>query len=155
RAIHDLTVPRIHMEATVCGAVPPFSSALAGKLVVSFLAHPLVLASTRGAPGEIVQSLFDVEQLAELVPETGMLSVTTKGLYPGHSTLYNRATLVGAEGEVVRLRKLGETQGASTMLVRERTARLAQLVADSREAGRVALVYGTGGSKRMRFLESA
>src|SRR3989337_1116129 len=24
RAVHDLTVPRVHMEVTVCGAVPPF-----------------------------------------------------------------------------------------------------------------------------------
>ena len=42
------------------------------------------------------------------------------------------------------------------MLVKERTARLAQRVVEgARETGRVALVYGTGGSKRMRFLESA
>jgi hypothetical protein len=85
-----------------------------------------------------------------------MLAMTTKGLYPGHSALYNRASVPGVEGAAVALRKLGETRGESTMLVKERTARLAQRVVEgARETGRVALVYGTGGSKRMRFLESA
>jgi hypothetical protein len=156
RAIHDLTVPRVHMEATICGALPPFSKALGGKLVVSFLAHPEILRATKGSPGEIVQSVFDVDRIEALLPDTGMLALTTKGLYPGHSALYNRATVPGVYEAPVALRKLGETRGESTMLVRERTARLAQRVAeDARETGRVALVYGTGGSKRMRFLESA
>jgi hypothetical protein len=143
------------MEATICGALPPFSRALAGKLVVSFLAHPGVLGSTKGAPGEIIKSLFDVSRIESLLPDTGMLALTTKGLYPGHSALYNRAKVPGADGRAIVLRKLGETRGESTMLIRERTARLAQRVARARETGRVALVYGTGGSKRMRFLESA
>src|SRR5205823_3355219 len=131
-------------------------NALGGKLVVSFLAHPEILGSTKGAPGEIVQSLFDIERIERLLPHTGLLALTTKGLYPGHSALYNRASVPGFGGERIPLRKLGETRGESTMLVKERTARLAQRVADdARETGRVALVYGTGGSKRMRFLESA
>jgi hypothetical protein len=156
RAMHDLTVPRVHMEATICGALPPFSKALAGKLVVAFLAHPTVLSSTQGGPGEIIKSLFDVNRIKSLLPDTGMLALTTKGLYPGHSALYNRATVPGTDDRAIILRKLGDTRGESTMLVRERTARLAQRVAErARETGRVALVYGTGGSKRMRFLESA
>jgi hypothetical protein len=85
-----------------------------------------------------------------------MLAMTTKGLYPRHSALYNRASVPGVAGASVTLRKLGDTRGESTMLVNERTARLAQRVVEgARETGRVALVYGTGGSKRMRFLESA
>jgi hypothetical protein len=156
RAIHDLTVPRVHMEATICGALPPFSRALAGKLVVAFLAHPDIVGSTKGPPGEIVTSLFDVNRIDGLLPDTGMLALTTKGLYPGHSALYNRASVPGADGMAVTLRKLGDTRGESTMLVRDRTARLAQRVVEgARSTGRVALVYGTGGSKRMRFLESA
>lgn len=156
RAIHDLTVPRVHMEATICGALPPFNHALAGKLIVSFLAHPKILGSTRGAPGEIVQSLFDVNRIQGLLPDTGMLALTTKGLYPAHSALYNRSVVPGVANTAVPLRKLGETTGESTMLVKERTAKLAQCVVESaRETGRVALVYGTGGSKRMRLLESA
>ena len=156
RAIHDLTVPRVHMEATICGALPPFNAALAGKLVVSFLAHPEILGSTKGSPGEIVKALFDVDRIGGLLPDSGMLALTTKGLYPGHSALYNRASVPGVSGEGVTLRKLGETRGESTMLIGERTARLAQRVAEgARSTGRVALVYGTGGSKRMRFLESS
>jgi hypothetical protein len=156
RAVHDLLVPRVHMEATVCGAIPPFNRARAGKLVASFLGHPHVLGAAKGQPGEIVQSLFSLERLGDILPDYGMLALTTKGLYPGHSALYNRAEVVGRDGLPRRLRKLGETRGESTMLLTERTARLGQVVVESaRPSGRVALVYGTGGSKRMRLLESA
>jgi hypothetical protein len=156
RAVHDLTVPRIHMEVTICGAVPPFNAALGGKLVVSFLAHPQVTASTKSAPGAIVRNLLDLDRIERLLPSTGLIALTTKGLYPGHSALYNRAIVPGLGDAPVPLRKLGETRGESTMLLGERTSRLAQRVAEgARESGRVALVYGTGGSKRMRFLESA
>ncbi len=156
RAIHDLTVPRVHMEVTICGALPPFNAALAGKLVVSFLAHPSILEATKGTPGQIVQSVFDIERIDGLLPDAGVIAITTKGLYPGHSALYNRAAVPGLDARPVRLRKLGDTRGESTMLMGERTARLAKRVVEgARESGRVALAYGTGGSKRMRFLESA
>jgi hypothetical protein len=44
RALHDLILPRLHLEATVCGAIPPFSQALGGKLMVAFLGHPLIIS---------------------------------------------------------------------------------------------------------------
>ena len=82
RAIHNLVVPRVHLEATVCGALPPFSQVLGGKLVASFLAHPQIIAVSKSPPGAILRDLFDTEALMRAIPHWGTLAMTTRGLYP-------------------------------------------------------------------------
>jgi hypothetical protein len=155
RAIHDLTLPRVHMDVTVCGAVPPFSHALGGKLVVAFLAHPEIVSITAGMPGAIVQDLFHPNSIVGLLPACGILVLTTKGLYPSHSALYNRSRVPGHERDLV-IRKIGETRGETTTLLSLRSGRLAAHAAEGPRAGvRVSSYYGTGGSKRMRLMESA
>lgn len=155
RAIHDLIVPRVHMEVTVCGALPPFAAALGGKLVVAFLSHPNIVDSTIGEPGLIHRQVFDAERTAALLPNWGILALTTKGLYPGHSALYNRAEIAGLS-RPAKLRKIGETRGTTTTLLSYRTTRLAErLVGEGAAGSRVSRRYGTGGAKRQRILESA
>ncbi len=159
RAMRDLTVPRVHMEVTICGALPPFTSVLGGKLVVAFLGHPAVLGTSRSSQGSILQKVFDVRSVMALLPDSGMLALTTKGLYPGHSILYNRAEIPGAI-RPLRLRKIGDTKGETASLFGTRTARLAQMLQDTTGdhtsvTGLVSTVYGTGGAKRQRRIESA
>lgn len=155
RAYRDLIVPRVHMEVSICGALPPFSWALAGKLVVSFLAHPAILGVTQNAQGSIVQKVFAIDSLRTALPDWGILGITTKGLYPSHSALYNRADVPASTG-TLRMRRIGETRGATATLLGPRTARLAQHVQDVNDNKRqVSLVYGTGGAKRQRLIESA
>ncbi len=155
RAIRDLTVPRVHMEVTVCGAIPPFTHALGGKLVVTFLAHPQILSVTQRTDSSILRNIFDVEQVQQLLPNYGILALTTKGLYPSHSALYNRAEVPGIVN-AIRLEKLGETKGQTATLFSARTAKLARLMQSAFEGRRlVSTVYGTGGAKRQRLIESA
>src|SRR5262249_39370876 len=113
RAMHNLVVPRIHMEVTICGALPPFSHVLGGKLVAGFLGHPSILEAASSGPGLILQALFDSEALAVEIPHWGLLALTTRGLYPGHSAQYNRASIPGASAPV-RIQKIGETSGGTT-----------------------------------------
>jgi hypothetical protein len=153
RALHNLTLPKVHLEVTLCGAVPPFTSGLAGKLVTSFFAHPQIRDAVVGPPGALVQQVMKAEDYLAVIPNHGVLAITTKGLYPGHSALYNRASIPGADTDL-KLRKLGSTKGHTTTLLSERTARLAQRLSDGDE-GAVSRVYGTGGAKRQRALESA
>ena len=157
RALKDLTVPRITMEVTVCGAVPPFSQVLGGKLVVGFLGHPRIIQATVGSLGTITSQVFDQETLEGLLPDFGLLGLTTKGLYPFHSALYNRAEIPSAdEGRPLRLRKIGETRGSTTTLLTKRTSLLSQQVLDaSLELRQVSTRYGTGGAKRQRRIEAA
>lgn len=155
RAVHNISLPRLHMEATVCGAVPPFAIALGGKLVTSFLGHPKVRRTAKEDPGEILSRIFETEQLRELLPIHGLLGMTTRGLYPQHSAQYNRASVAGKDGEL-RLEKIGVTKGETTTLISSRTAKLARkLLAHTQAAGSVAETYGSGGAKRQRVLERA
>jgi hypothetical protein len=155
RAVHDILVPRVHMEVTVCGAVPPFAAGLGGKLVVAFLAHPEIVALGMTPAGSILQDVFDAGALASQLPNHGLLALTTKGLYPGHSALYNRAVVPGGNGPL-RLIHIGDTHGSTTALLHDRTGRLAKLVVAAADPGRrVSLVYGTGGAKRQRSIQSA
>lgn len=154
RAIHDLTLPRIHLEATICGAVPPFSVGLGGKLTVGFLGDPRIREIVRSEPGSILASLMDVDEYLHLVPNHGLLAITTKGLYPGHSAQYNRASLPDGNGGRT-LSKLGSTKGSTTALIGSLTGRLALELHASSSESTVARTYGTGGAKRQRTLEAA
>jgi hypothetical protein len=155
RAVHNITVPRMHMEVTVCGGLPPFTVGLAGKLVVAFLGHPEIIELGRTSTGSILLDVFDKDLIADLLPDHGLLAITTKGLYPGHSALYNRAVLPGPKGPL-RLRHIGDTRGSTTALLHNRTGKLAKLVVAGGERDRrVSLVYGTGGAKRQRSIQSA
>jgi hypothetical protein len=90
-----------------------------------------------------------------IIPSLGILALTTRGLYPGHSALYNRAEIPGRAG-ALRLRQIGETRGTTTTLLRLRTGKLAQLILEVSASGRkVSMRYGTGGAKRQRAIEAA
>lgn len=168
RVLHNLSLPSIHMDVTVCGAVPPFTAARAGKLVVAFLAEPRIIDCPLGAKRSILGRLFEVEALKELLPDHGLLMVTTKGLYPRHSALYNRASVPGkgsseCESKEIpecKLKKIGETAGATTSLLGDETARLARLLQEKFPVSggtesRVSMAYGSGGAKRQRTIERA
>jgi hypothetical protein len=153
RAIHDVTIPRIHMDVSVCGSVPPFSTALGGKLVIAFLSHPNVIATSTGSKNSVLEQSFDVEKLQSLLPDFGILALTTKGLYPGHSSMYNRASLPGVES-TLPLHKIGETVGTTTTLLSVRTSRLAKRLQAQLITNPVSYAYGSGGAKRQRSIES-
>lgn len=157
RALRDLLVPRLHMEVTVCGAVPPFSQLLGGKLMVAQFAHPSVIDAAQTPLGELVSRTFEVDTLSAEITSPGMIATTTKGLYSGHSPLYNRGVIPGDLGDI-RLRKVAETRGHTSTLLSRATANAArQLAARNIDNGerRVSQLYGSGGAKRHRMLEMA
>lgn len=156
RVLHDLVIPRVHLEATVCGAVPPFSDALGGKLVTAFFSHPDVVRSVTSAEGELLSWSFDLDRLLPQIPSHGLLCLTTKGLYSGHAAIYNRAEAPGKTGPI-RLKHLANTAGATSTLVSTETTVLAkQLILDPTVGSRkISTVYGSGGSKRHRAIEAA
>lgn len=145
------------MEASVCGPVPPFSFGLGGKLVVGFLAHPDIVALPRFTKGSVLEQSFSLQDLKSQLPDTGLLAITTKGLYALHSPMYHRSELPGVAA-TLRLKHIDNTEGTTTTFCGERTARLARLVLDySEDLGtrQVSRVYGTGGAKRHRTIETA
>lgn len=171
RAVHDIMLPRVHMEATVLGAIPPFSDVLGGKAIVSMLSHPAVVAAPMFSDGTILRSVFD-KGIYRHLRDSGALCVTTKGLYAGHSSLYNRASLPGtvSNGQTSQLKllHLANTGGATTTMLSSQTANFAWEVNHEHakseiytksnvEEGPTSVAgdYGSGGAKRHRVLEFA
>jgi hypothetical protein len=156
RSFRDLVVPRVALDWTICGAIPPFSAALVGKLVIAHAAHPSIRKICQRPPGEIVSKMFKREVLGKLLPKTGVIFLTTKGLFPGHSVQYNRASLPGREEAGVPLKKLGNTEGMTASLLSQRTHTLAAALLEGEESSRaISRTFGTGGSKRQRRIENA
>jgi len=155
RAIRDLSIPRSNLEMTICGALPPFGGLLVGKLTASMACHPEIRAFVDREFGEITRSLFDVSRLEQLLPRHGALMVTTRGLYPVHSSQYNGVACPGLGDSRVRLRKLGDTEGQTASHISDLTMRLAIAFNHDQGGMQTSRVYGAGGAKRQRILVEA
>jgi hypothetical protein len=153
RVLRDLTMPRIHLEITICGALPPFGQVLGGKLIAGFLGHPAVRSLADRPVGEITRSMFEPE-IETLLPRHGAIVLTTKGLYARHSAQYNRVQLPPLSGPLP-LRKIGDTIGTTTSLLSDRTAKLAEFLLSEASSQSVSREYGSGGAKRQRTIETA
>ena len=152
RVIRDLSVPRVQVEATVCGALPPFGPALVGKLVAGLFGHPLVRDVVDRQVGFITRRMFN-PQIERLLPRHGALLVTTKGLFAGHSAQYNNVKLPGLMP--IPLRRIGVTSGITTSLLSERTARYAEGLLGHAPEKAISREFGSGGGKRQRTIETA
>ncbi len=155
RVLRDLTIPRVNVEMVICGALPPFGPFRVGKLVASMAGHPYVRSFVDRDFGVIAKSVFDTEKLKHEIPSCGALIVTTKGLYPGHSSQYNAVSIPGHDGARVRLRKLGNTDGKTASHLSDQTMRLANRTIDELDGKRVSRTFGAGGAKRQRTIAQA
>lgn len=154
RVLHDLTVPRIQVEATICGALPPFGQVLGGKLMATLLGHPSIRAVVDREIGDITQRLFD-PRVETLLPRHGALVVTTKGLFHGHSAQYNNVRLPGRAASL-KLNHLTNTVGSTTSLLSDQVGRWAeQLLALHGPDSPISREFGSGGGKRQRTIEAA
>jgi hypothetical protein len=155
RVLRDLSVPRVNVELVICGALPPFGSLLAGKLVASMGCHPRIRDFVDRDFGIIAKEIFDTSMLSEYLPKSGTLLVTTKGLYPGHSSQYNGVNFPVTVGEKGKLLKIGDTVGQTTSHLAAKTMKYAALSSDSIGVTAVSRIYGSGGGKRQRTISNA
>jgi len=154
RAIKDVTLNRVHTEVVICGALPPFGNLLGGKLVAMMMNHPLVRATLDRDIGVLLAGSFDKFKIEQWLPRFGPLLTTTKGLFPNHSTQYNRVRIPLGEGSA-KLQKLGLTQGQTMSHISDRTMSFAVEINSRMGDKGVSREYGSGGAKRQRILQSA
>jgi hypothetical protein len=156
RLLRDLAIPRLHLELTICGGLPPFSPLLAGKLAIAFIADPRIVDICKSPIGDILRSVFDPQQLTALLPENGAVLISTKGLFAEHSAQYTRATVPSLEpGRPIGLRKIGLTSGVTASLMSRRSYQLAQVyLKATKVSGSISDEFGSGGSKRQRRIEA-
>lgn len=143
-------------DITVCGAVPPYSCILGGKLVAMLAASPDVVReySARYAAQEsvIASSLAG----RPIVRPTHLVFLGTASLYGTEPTQYTRVRipcdrLGGKPGENVSYRLLGRTEGFGTSQFSRDTVKAFSLMLAQIDGGqRVHSIFGEGVNPRLR-----
>jgi hypothetical protein len=142
----------VALEMSVCGAAPPFGPLRLGKLAAAVAGSETVLdAWGRDRPlGEIAATVYRRE-VRSLVPNPGPLVVFTSGLYPGHSTQYNRATSGGR-----RWIRIGETRGFGSFHVATDTIEAIDSYNEAVDGySHITRSFGEGASARFRAIGRA
>jgi hypothetical protein len=142
-------------DLTVCGAIAPYNSLAAGKLVGALAVSPTVMAAYRAKysrPSEIASAMAG----RPITREARLAFVGTTSLYGTGSSQYNRlfwpaSTMGGAEDRRMGFYKLGRSRSFGTSHFSDET--VDALVRLSEHTGgliRVNSLFGEGVSPRLR-----
>ncbi|MBV9124126.1 MAG: DUF4338 domain-containing protein, partial [Planctomycetes bacterium] len=140
------------MDIIVCGAIPPYSELLGGKLVAMLMSSPQVVRDYREVyadqPGQIASRLAGTP----VVRAADLVFLTTTSLYHVGSSQYERLRIPGPCGKEIRFEHLGQTEGCgSTVLSTETTDFLLQLTVKAEGMRRVNNIFGEGVSPKLRM----
>ncbi|MGW2626060.1 Druantia anti-phage system protein DruA [Micromonospora taraxaci] len=142
----------VALEMSVCGAAPPFGPFRVGKLAAALAGSEVVLnAWGKGRPlGEIAATVYEPD-VREKVPNPGPLVVFTSGLYPGHSSQYNRAS-----SGALKWRRIGETMGYGSFHVAADTVDAVDAFNEAVDGySHITRTFGEGASARFRAIGKA
>jgi hypothetical protein len=142
-------------DLTVCGAVAPYSTLAAGKLVAALAVSPKVIAAYRAKytrPSEIASSMAG----RAIERESRLSFISTTSLYGSGSSQYNRLrwpadVMGGSSDDQISFTELGRSRSFGTSQFTDETVEA--LVRLSRVNGavvRVNSVFGEGVSPRLR-----
>ena len=142
-------------DLTVCGAVAPYNTLAAGKLVGALAVSPTVLAAYRAKynrPSEIASAMAG----RPITRESRLAFIGTTSLYGTGSSQYNRlfwpADVMGGEKDVrMGFHELGRSRSFGTSHFSDETVQaLVRLSKHSGSAVRVNSLFGEGVSPRLR-----
>ncbi|MEX0717132.1 MAG: Druantia anti-phage system protein DruA [Planctomycetaceae bacterium] len=141
-------------DISVCGAIPPYSEILGGKLVAALMASPEVVAEYRRRYGKAVSVIASSMAGREIVRPAELVFLGTTSLYGTRPCQYDRISpAIGPPGDrrKVAYQYLGRTLGVGTFQFGEKTvAELAVLLAQSRRGQQVNSIFGEGVNPRLR-----
>lgn len=144
------------MDVIICGAVPPYTHLLGGKLVCMLLASPQVRLEYRQRYSDAHSAIASKMKGAPVAKPADLVFLGTTSLYHVGSSQYNRvkipASVAGGEG-TVRYERLGTTRGYGSVHFGEATRRLLEEAArDERGALLVTRTFGEGVSPKLRLM---
>lgn len=148
-------VGTILADLSVCGALPPYSGLIAGKLVAALAVSPTVLSAYRkryARPSEIASSMAG----RPVVRDSRLAYVGTTSLYGTGSSQYNRlhwpASVMGGDPEeVLGFKLIGQSRSFGTSQFSSVTVEaLVRVAALYGSTVRVNGVFGEGVSPRLR-----
>lgn len=143
-------------DISVCGAVAPYSMLLGGKLVAMLTASPEVIAAYGERNGNSQSVIASSIAGRPIVRTPHLVFLGTTSLCATEPTQYTRVhvpceLLGGRQGESVRYRLLGRTEGFGTLqFSKDTTGALSTLLAQSDGGQRVHSIFGEGVNPRLR-----
>jgi hypothetical protein len=130
------------MDLYVCGAIPPYSYLLGGKLIAYMMASKEII--------EIFKNRYlNQTTIINKRQSSRLAAIFTTSLY-GKSSQYNR---IKYNGELL-YKRIGQTKGYGTFQFSERTKELLKNLLKAKE-GNVGYKFGDGPNYKFRFIKKA
>ena len=149
------------MDITVCGALPPYTHLLGGKLVCMLLCSPEVrqfyAKRYRGQPSVIASSMKG----KPVIRKPRLVLLCTTSLYSSGSSQYNRIKIPaeavgGRAGDLLQYQNLGQSEGfGSFHFSRETVEAMSTLVGRTNGGRRVNSIFGEGVNPLLRKIRDA
>lgn len=145
------------MEITVCGAVPPYSHLLGGKLACLMMISPKVVQDYQERYDKVVSVIASQMAGRPITKEPHLTFLGTTSLYTDHSAQYNRVRIpsgtIDGQTATIEYRCLGRTEGfGSPNLSSDTEQGLALLAEEAKSFRNVNFVFGEGQSPKLRQL---
>jgi hypothetical protein len=140
------------MDIIVCGAIPPYSEMLGGKLVAMLMASPQVIREYQEVYGNQAGEIASRLAGRDVVRPADLVFLTTTSLYHVGSSQYQRIRIPGPRNLHVEFEHIGRTEGfGSTVLTTETTEFLRKLTIEAEGMKRVNNIFGEGISPKLRM----
>jgi len=144
------------MDVIICGAVPPYTHLLGGKLVCMLLASPQVRLEYRDRYSDAPSAIASKMKGSPVAKAADLVLLGTTSLYHVGSSQYNRvkipADIAGGEG-TIRYEELGATRGYGSVHLSEETRRLLEaVVRQDNGALLITRTFGEGVSPKLRLM---
>lgn len=145
-------------DLTVCGALPPYSSLLGGKLVAALATSPEVVAQYRQRYGAMASVIASSMAGRPIVRDAALVLIGTTSLYGVRPSQYDRIAVPadcigGPPGATLKYHFLEHTKGQGTFQFSETTVRAISLALRQSSNGlTVNSVFGEGANPRLRKL---
>lgn len=143
-------------DLTVCGAIPPYSEILGGKLVAMLMTSPEVITEYRRRYGRIPSVIASSMAGRAITRPADLVYIGTTSLYGQRPCQYDRISIPGkvfgaGNDEAIRYEYLGRTEGIGTFHFGPQTVKaLAILLDHSGKGQQVNYVFGEGSNPRLR-----
>ena len=140
------------MEIIVCGAIPPYTNLLGGKLVSSLIVSPKVIHDYNIRYESQVSEIASRMKGEEVVRDSRLVYLGTTSLYSVGSSQYNRIN-IPIDGFDLRYKKIGLTEGYGSVFFSKETTSIIDKMLNIIDNGRkINNVFGEGTSPRMRLI---
>lgn len=140
------------MDITTCGAIPPYSDVLAGKLTALLMASPQVVADYAHRYDNAQSEIASRMKGGTVIRDASLVLLGTSSLYHVGSSQYNRLRAPVAHGELL-YRYVGRTLGyGSVHLSRKTYATLKRLLREHPDLAPESNAFAAGVNYKMRSI---